>query len=656
MQCDYKAMSYINFDRHQLVNLEYSLNKELLRANRSGSYLCSSLNHCNTRKYHGLLVCPVPNIDEEKHVLLSAIDESIEQHGEQFNLGLHQFSGKNFNPKGHKYLRQYELSPLPKKTYNVGGVIFTRESLFATNKNCVIIKYTLEEAHSKTKLTIKPFLAFRNVHQLSKANSSVNTSYETVSNGIQTRMYESYPHLFMQFSKKADYLHYPDWYYNIEYQKEMDRGYDCCEDLYVPGTFSVAIKKGESVYFSVGLEEIENPSTTLKKLFSDEMKSRIPRNSFEGCLKNAARTFFIKNGEHTQMISGYPWFGSHSRDTFIALPGLTLAIGDKKLCKEVLDSSLSELNQGWFPDRFATKEKTYHSMDVPLWFFWALQNYAYQTDTVNKIWKEYGKAMVSILKMYKNGSHHSVHMLPNGLIYGGSSEQACTWMNAMVDGIPVTPRTGMAVEVNALWYNAVMFAIETAQLAKDNAFVKEWKPLADHFPEVFKETFWSKEKGYLADYVVGDYKDFSVRPNQIIATGLPYAPISNKISQLVLEKIRQELLTPRGLRTLSPNHENYKPIYEGNAYHRDLAYHQGTVWVWLLQFFAEGYLNIYDSSKLEYIEKLYRGFEQTITEYCVGSIAEIYDADPPHRPKGAISQASSVGALLRIHQLIDDYK
>ncbi|MDR0436841.1 MAG: glycogen debranching enzyme N-terminal domain-containing protein, partial [Bacteroidales bacterium] len=177
-------MSYINFDRHQLVNLEYSLNKELLRANRSGSHSCTTLNHCNTRKYHGLLVCRVPNMDSEKHVLLSAIDETIEQHGEHFNLGLHQFSGQHFSPKGHKYLREYTLAPLPKKTYNVGGVLFSKELIYATDKDCVIVKYTLENARSKTKLIIKPFLAFRNIHSLSKANNDVNTSFETIDNGI----------------------------------------------------------------------------------------------------------------------------------------------------------------------------------------------------------------------------------------------------------------------------------------------------------------------------------------------------------------------------------------------------------------------------------------------------------------------------------------
>jgi predicted glycogen debranching enzyme len=645
-------MSYINFDKHQLVNLEYSLNKELLRANRSGSHSCTTLIHCNTRKYHGLLVCPVPNIDDEKHVLLSAIDETIEQHGEHFNLGLHQFEGGKFSPKGHKYLREFSLAPLPKKIFNVGGVLFSKETLYAADKDCLIIKYTLEEAHSKTKLIVKPFLAFRNIHCLSKANNDVNENFEIAESGIRTRMYDAYPDLYMQFSKKVNYKHHPDWYYNIEYQKELDRGYDGLEDLYVSGTFEVEIKKGESIYFSVGLEEIKKPETTLKKMFADETKNRIPRDSFEGCLKNAARQFFVKNENGLNVIAGFPWFGSRSRDTFIALPGLTLTHGGEESCKQVLDNMVSKLHNGWFPDEIFSQQKTYSGIDTQLWFFWALQQYAYQTKTEKKIWKEYGEAMVNILNMYKHGSHFHVHMIPNGLIYGGCEGQALTWMNALAEGIVVTPRIGFAVEVNALWYNAVMFAIETAKLAKDKKFVDEWQPLMENFPNVFKDMFWEKERGYLADVVNGDFKDFSVRPNQVIATGLPYSPISNKISQLILEKTRQELLTPRGLRTLSPKDQHYKSVYEGNAFQRDMAYHQGTVWVWLLQFFVEGYINIYGESKLDFVKDLYHGFEQTISEYCVGSIAEIYDGDPPHRPKGAISQAWSVGALLRINQII----
>ena len=645
-------MSYIGFDKHQLVNLEYSLNKELLRANRSGSYSCTTLIHCNTRKYHGLLVCPVPNIDDQKHVLLSALDETIEQHGEHFNLGLHQFEGQNFSPKGHKYIREYTLAPLPKRTYNIGGVIFSKESLYATDKDCAIVKYTLEETHSKTKLIIKPYLAFRDIHSLSKANDYVNKSFETINNGIRTRMYDTYPHLYMQVSKKAEYKHNPDWYYNIEYQKELDRGYEGLEDLYVPGTFEVEIKKGESIYFSVGLEEISKPETALKKMFSDEAKSRIPRDNFESCLKDSALKFFIKNENGTNIVAGHPWFGARSRDAFIALPGLTLSVGDEKLCKEVLDSMVEKLHNGWFPDDPCAKEKTYSGIDTQLWFFWALQQYAYQTKTQNKIWKEYGNAMVSILNMYKHGSHYHVHMLPNGSIYGGDERQALTWMNATPEGIAVTPRNGFAVEVNALWYNAVMFAVEVAKLAKDTKFVDEWEPLMQNFPSVFKNLFWDKQRGYLADCVNGEHKDFSVRPNQVLATALPYSPISEKISQLILEKVRQELLTPRGLRTLSPKDKNYKSVYEGSQFQRDMAYHQGTVWVWLLQFFVEGYIKVYDKSKLDFIEKLYHGFEQTISEYCIGTIAEIYDGDPPHRPKGAISQAWSVAALLRINQIM----
>ncbi|MDR2906867.1 MAG: amylo-alpha-1,6-glucosidase, partial [Bacteroidales bacterium] len=352
-------MSYINFDRHQLVNLEYSLNKELLRANRSGSFSCTTIAHCNTRKYHGLLICPAPNMDGGKHVLLSSIDETIEQHGEPFNLGLHQYSGKHFSPKGHKYLREYVLVPHPKKTYRIGDVLFTKECLFVTDKDCQIIKYTLEEAHDDTKLIIKPLLAFRNIHQLGKANDDVNTVFDTIGNGIRTRMYDAYPYVYMQLSKKATYIHQPDWYYNIEYQKELDRGYEGHEDLFANGYFEVDIKKGESIYFTVGLDEIQTPGTTLKKMFATEAKNRIPRDCFENTLKNAARSFFIKTDSQTNIVAGFPWFGCRSRDSFIALPGLTLAVGNDKLCKDVLDSMLAELHNGWFPDNVGTNEKIY---------------------------------------------------------------------------------------------------------------------------------------------------------------------------------------------------------------------------------------------------------------------------------------------------------
>ncbi len=647
-------MSYISFTKEQLVNLEFSLNREIIRSNRAGSYASTTIINCNTRKYHGLLVVPQPFIDGENHILLSSVDETVIQQDAEFNLGIHKYPEGVYLPKGHKYLRSFVAEPIPVLTYRVGGVLLAKEILFANNDDRIIIKYTLIEANSKTKLKIKPFLAFRNIHKLSKSNHSINKHYEAVNNGVKMQLYQGYSHLYMQFSKRANYIHVPDWYYNIEYQQENERGYDYSEDLYVPGYFEFSIEKGESIYFSAGIEKV-NPSH-LKRFYNNEISKRIPRNNFENCLKNSAQQFIVKKNKKTEVIAGFPWFGRWGRDTFISLPGLTLVTGDYKTCKDVIDTMVAEMNGPLFPNIGEGSNSAYNSVDAPLWFFWALQQYADFTNTKDKIWKEYGKKMRNILEGFRDGSMHNIKMLDNGLIYAGEQGKALTWMDAVVNGKPVTPRIGMPVEISALWYNAIMFSIEVAKLAKDEKFVKKWEPLTITIKEFFKATFWHKDKGYLADYVDGDFKDWCIRPNMVFATSLPYSPVSEKIRQLILETICNELLTPRGLRTLSPNYTDYKDVYFGNQAERDSAYHQGTVWPWLLGHFTEGYLKIYGKSGLSFIKNIYEEFDPVMKEHGIGSISEIYDGNPPHAPKGTPSQAWSVAELLRIKWLIEKYE
>jgi len=644
-------MSYINFDKNQLVNLEYSLNRELLRSNRAGSYACTTILGCNTRKYHGLLVTPQPAIDGENHVLLSSLDITIIQREAEFNFGIHKFPGGVYMPKGHKYFSDYTTEPIPKLTFRVGGVVLTMELLLALDDERLLVRYVLEDAHSPTIIRIKPFLAFRNIHKLAKANVFVDKKYEKIDSGIRYRMYTGYSNLFMQFSKKPEYTHVPDWYYNIEYAKEQERGYDYQEDLFVPGFFEIPMKKGEEIVFSAGTSEI-NPQT-LKKLFDTEIKFRIPRDSFFNNLVNSAHQFIVRRDKKTEVTAGFPWFGRWGRDTFIALPGITLGIDDPKTCKAVLDTMTAELSGPLFPNVGHGNYAVYNSVDAPLWFFWALQQYAEYTNTKDRVWKEYGKKMLMILEGFRDGTMYNIKMQDNGLIYAGIQGKALTWMDAIVNGKPVTPRIGMPVEINALWYNAVMFALEVADLANAKSFIEEWTPVSNMIPAAFKETFWNKDKGYLADYVCGDFTDWTVRPNMVIATSLPYVPVSDKICQLVLERIQQELLTPRGLRTLTPKHPDYKGLYGGNQTERDMAYHQGTVWPWLLGHFAEGYLKVHGKSGLSMIKSLYDGFDAAMKEYCVGTIAEIYDGDPPHKACGALSQAWSVGEILRIRKLIE---
>jgi len=646
-------MSYINFDKRQLVNLEYSLNRELLRSNRAGSYANSTIVNCNTRRYHGMLVTPQPGIDHENHVLLSSLDETVIQMDSEFNLGIHKYPGGNYNPKGHKYIRDFTTEPYPKMTYRVGGVILTKEMVFTTREDRMIIKYTLVDAHSPTKIRLKPFLAFRNIHALSKENIFADKKYEKVPNGIKVRMYLGYTDLYMQLSRENEYTHVPDWYYNIEYQEEMERGYEFQEDLYVPGFFEFDIAKGESVYFAAGTKVITPAS--MSRNFNAELEKRIPRNNFTNCLINAAQQFIIKKDKATEVVAGFPWFGRSGLSTFVSLPGLTLAHGDTSTCKAVIDTMISEMNGPFFPFYGSGSSATYNSTDTSLWFFWTLQQYAACTHDSKGVWKEYGKKMKLILEAYRKGTDFNIHMDSDGLIYAGLHGMALSWMNAVAHGKPVTPRIGKTVETNALWYNAICFAIELASENKDTAFVKEWQEIANLIPGSYLETFWNPQKKYLADYVDGAYKDWAVRPNMVLATSLPHSPVPEEVRKEVLSRVRQELLTPRGLRTLTPKSPIYKGYYYGNQCEREAAYHQGSVSPWLLGHFVEGYLKIHGKGGLSLIKSIYEGFEAVMTEHGIGTISELYDGDPPHTGRGAISQASSVAELLRISSLIIKY-
>ena len=646
-------MSYIQFDKTQLINLKYSLTREFIRSNRAGAYASSTIINCNTRKYHGLLICPMEKLDGENHVLLSALDETIIQHEKEFHLAVKRYPGGIYHP-GHKYLRDFTSEPIPTLTYRVGGVILQKEMLLVDETEQVLIRYTLIDAHSPTKIKLHPFLAFRNVHKLSKSNLDVNAKFYSISNGIKTRMYDAYPYLHMQTSKKADYVHAPNWYYNIEYSEEEKRGYEFSEDLFVPGYFEFSIKKGESVVFSASLKE--TTSQTLKKKFASEIKKRVPRDTFENCLINSAQQFIIRKGKRTEIIAGFPWFGPWGRDTFISLPGLTLAIGDTKTAKDVLDSLSKQLKNGLFKNMGSHDDADLNSVDAPLWYFWAIQQYAYKTNKLEQIWKDYGTKMKSIIDNYKKGTKYNIKMHDNHLIWAGEKGKALTWMDAMIDGEGVTPRIGYDVEINALWYNAIMFALEAAKAGNDNKFIKDWKDIPEKVKKSFIPNFWLEKKGQLLDYVDNGEIDKAVRPNQIFAVSLPFSMLSELQMKVITDRVKAELLTPKGLRTLSPKNRDYKGVYEGDQKSRDSAYHQGTVWPWLAGHFCEAYLRVYGQSGLQLVKDFYKGFESDMNQAGIGSISEIYDGNPPHEPKGAISQAWSVAELLRIKSLIDEYE
>ncbi len=642
-------MGYLQFDKNQLVNLEYSLSREILRSNRAGSYASTTIVGCNTRKYHGLLICPRHKKSDDKYLLLSSLDATVIQHEQEFNLGIHKYQGDLYIPRGHKYIRDFEAEITGLTTFRVGGVVLEKESLLIEKEQQMLIRFTLTEANSSTYLRFRPFLAFRSIHELSRANLFVNTKYRKIENGIMCRMYEGFPGLYMQFSKEVEYVHAPDWYYNIEYPEEQKRGYDYKEDLYVPGYFECPIRKGESIIFSANTEEVN--TSGLKRKYSTDKARRIPRDNFINSLLNAADQFLVKKQNGTEIIAGFPWFGSWGRDTFIAIPGLTLATGKMKIAGEIFDTMVKRMKKGLFPNNGNDENAGYNSVDAPLWFIWALQQYDNYKDS-SDIWKTYGKPVREVLEAFRYGTSFNIGMLGNGLISAGEEGVALTWMDALTPAGPVTPRTGIPVEISALWYNAVQQSLKWAEEAGDEKFVSEWKDLPALIEESFIRIFWDEERGYLADVIYDNAPDEAVRPNQVIAAAMPFTPLTLAMKNSILEVVKSELLTPKGLRTLSPKNPGYMGIYCGSQVERDNAYHQGTVWPWLLEHFVKAYMDIHKNSGTGMAKQIFSGFHEDMTIHGVGSISEIYDGDPPHTPRGAISQAWSVAALLRINEMI----
>ncbi|MDD4848493.1 MAG: amylo-alpha-1,6-glucosidase [Bacteroidales bacterium] len=650
-------MSYIQFDKTQLINLEFSLAREIIQTNRSGSYSYSTIIGCNTRKYHGLLVVPQPKIDDDLHILLSGLDVSVKQNNESFNLGIHGYKGGNYSPKGHKYIRNFSIDNVPKLVYRVGGMVLSREMFFFDQKDTFIQCYSLEESSSPLEIVFQPFLAFRNVHFLTRHNNEAKTDFQLAANGISYCMYPNYTPLYLQFSKEPQYQHQPYWYYDIEYFKEIERGYDAHEDLLVPGTYTITLHPGEKLYVTAGIEEMD--PQTMETLFEQQKKKRILRDSFENCLLNTAQQFFVTRNQQTALISGYPFFRFKSRAIFMALHGLTLARNNLlSTCRDVLTTMVKTMQGPFFPEHPGNRYTDYKAVDIPLLFIRSFQKYYKACPAQEKptAWQEFGKIAQMILESYREGTRFDIKMQDNGLITAGSVNDAVTWMNAIVDGHPVTPRYGYIVEVNALWYNAICFIIAKSKEYGDNDFVASWQPIADKIPSAFEEIFWSDEKKYLADYVADGIQNWQVRPNMIFATSLPFSPISEDHRKMVLSKVKQELLTPVGIRTLSPADPDYHNIFRGDQHTRDIAYHNGIVFPWLLEYFTEGYLRIHGKGGLSFIKRIYREFEPQLYNHGIGTIPEAFEPDPPYKAAGSISQAVSVSALLRMKEFIDRYE
>lgn len=643
-------MSYLKFDKTLMANLDESIQRESIHTNRNGAYSSSTIVGCNTRKCHGLMVLPCPSLGKESHVLLSSLDVSIVQHGAEFNLAVHQHQSGVVSPNGHKYIRQYNIDSLPTTIYRVGGVILRKEQSFCHFEHRIIIRYTLLDAHSDTLLRFKPFLAFRSIFHASKENAYIDTNRQAVEHGFGMRLYDGYPMLYMQFDKAPQFDAKGYWYKDLLYKMDRERGDESVEDLYVPGTFELSIKKGESIYFSAAIEPIETKH--LKELFEKERDDRIERVDFISCLKNAAQQLYYRPTPHEgYLMAGYPWLGVRARDQLIALPGCTLYADMPMRFDRVMNTLIPYLRNYMQQLEFHRIVSQVSDPDIGLWTIWVLQQYA-TLHGLDSARERFGSFIQEIVRYYMSNRHPQLRLRDNGLLYMKGCGRAHSWMNAELEGRALLDRQGYLVEHNALWYNALCFLREL----NEPDFGAEQLRLISRIESSFAEVFLN-EYGYLFDHVCDDKElDWSVRPNMLFAISLPYSALSRSDQRSVLDVITRELLTPKGLRTLSPKSEGYYP-YSGERHEdRAKAFFNGSIWPWLLGSYADAYLKIYGNAGVSFLERALMGMEEEMHLHGIGTISEVYDGNPPFKNHGAISFAMSVGEILRARAILTNYQ
>lgn len=639
-------MALLKFNKAELVNLSYSLKREILSTGKSGAYLNTSIVGCNTRRYHGLLAVTLDRFGGERYLLLSSLDESIVVDGKQFNLGIHCY-GDIYEPRGHKYVVDFSADPLPQITYKIGSIVVRKTFLLCPDRDQLYIRYELLESPSAATVVFKPLLAFRGIHTLTHANEVADGTSSPAGNGAGFRLYESFLDLYLQFSKNASFTPDAVWYYGVTYSDEYRRGFDCKEDLLCPGAFSLKLKAGESVIFSASTKECDPKA--FKKDFTALSRQYPEVADGHDALIACANSFITNHNGRKKVEAGYSWlYTGLLRETLISLSGLTLYTGHEKEYEEILDNLIAD-----------NKERLYNrttQVEAPLYLTFTLQQYIAKGAAPAAVWKKYGKVLRNVIESYLPGVRKEVTMHPNGLLWAQMDGVALTWMNAYTNGRAVTERAGYQVEVNALWYNAIRFACEMDSLYGNHRFSKTWAPVAKLIEDNYLKTFWYEKGSYLADYVGVEGQNTEVRPNQLCAISLDYTPVPEELFPHILRVVESELVTARGIRTLSPRDAKYKGVYEGSQVERDLAYNNGCAWPFLLESYFRVGFKVNGASFCKRAEWLTEGFYKDLNKHGVGAFSELYDGDPPFEPHGAIASALSTSALLVCESYLDAYK
>jgi predicted glycogen debranching enzyme len=644
----------IQFDQSRTQNLSEALQLEWLETNGLGGWASSTIIGAHTRRYHGLLVAALrPPVG--RAVLLSKFDEAIEFEKERIELGTNLFPGAT-HPEGYRYLQAFCKHLFPVFVYETAGIRLQKTIVAVNGENTTLILYEVLEAPSVFTLKLQPFMAGRDYHSLMHANQAINQLVKFENGILASRLHDHLPKLYL-FVPNSRFTAQPEWYYDFEYPVEKCRGQDFREDLFTPGTFSCRLKAGDKLGVIASTDPPDGRDAF--DLFQTEENRRKQliaqlkvNDEITETLTLAADQFIVNRGEDLKtIIAGYHWFTDWGRDTMIALPGLTLATGRFGDAKKILRAFARSASQGMLPNRFADSGEApeYNTVDATLWFFIAIYKYLRYTDDKRFVKDELMPVLQDIIAWHEKGTRYNIHVDEDGLLYAGQAGVQLTWMDAKVGDWVVTPRTGKAVEINALWVNALAIYAWLLKIFGQIDQAKRFAHRTGQIKKRFREVFWYEQGGYLYDYVDGDIRDASVRPNQVIALSLPYPLLEDNQARGVLQIIKEKLYTPFGLRSLAPDDPNYQPVYSGNLYQRDSAYHQGTAWGWMLGPFLTALVRVNGSDGKSEAQKLIEEIKPHLEDAGIGTFSEIFDADAPHAARGCIAQAWSVAEILRAY-------
>ncbi|MEP7317532.1 MAG: amylo-alpha-1,6-glucosidase [Panacibacter sp.] len=652
-------------DKSALQNFSEAIQYEWLETNGLGGWASSSVIGCNTRRYHGLLVAATTPPAERMN-LVSKLDETIVVNNERFELGCNQYEGEIIHPNGTRFITSFTKDFFPEWLYEVNGIQLKKAIAMVHSENTTIIIYDILKATTPFTLELLPLIAAKGYHSLQHSCNNIWWDVQFEDGIFHNQPFENAPDIFISVPGSS-YSHNPRWFKNFNYAVEIYRGQDYQEDLFNHGTISVELREGDSIGIIISTE---NPAgRDAHALFEKEKERRLalinrstnqPVNlSTEQRLILAADQFIVKRGEDLKtVIAGYHWFTDWGRDTMISLPGLCLSTGRFEDARKILSAFAKNVSMGMLPNRFQDNNEPpeYNNVDGTLWYFIAIKKYLDATDDEEFILNEILPVLKEIIDWHFKGTRYNIHVTEDGLLYAGEKGQQLTWMDARIGEWVVTPRMGKPVEIQALWYNTLkIFAqlLEMNQQQEDAAVVDL---AAGKAKQSFSEQFWYAEGNYLYDVIDENGKpDISLRANQLFAISLPYELIEGEKAKAILEIVEEKLYTPVGLRSLTKDDEHYIGTYGGDAYKRDAAYHQGTVWSWLLGPYVDAVMKV-EGDKIK-AKKIIEDFKYHLNEGCIGSVSEIMDADGDNHPRGCIAQAWGVAEVLRVikdYELYDD--